>query len=107
MYLSSQTAFNLTFLKFSILLQIALYFSNSYWPFIQKDINLLFLSLLSSLTLIVLTYPLILDNIQTDGLITLSKYPIKYLELIFVLTNFEITILSTLTSQIFIGFYAA
>ena len=31
----------------------------------------------------------------------------KYLELVFVLTNFEITILSTLTFQIFIAFLAA
>ena len=37
----------------------------------------------------------------------MSKYPIKYLELVFALTNFEITILSVLTSQIFIGFFVA
>ena len=44
--------------------------------------------------------------IKTNGLIALSKYPIKCLELVFVLTNFEITILSTLTSKIFIGLFA-
>ena len=34
----------------------------------------------------------------------LFKYRIKYLELVFVSTKFEITTLSVLTSQIFIGF---
>ena len=34
----------------------------------------------------------------TNGITSLSKYPIKYLEIVFVLTNFEISILSTLTS---------
>ena len=62
------------------------------------------ISLLShSLTLNVLTYPPILGIIKTNGLIALSKYPIKYLELVFALSNFEATILSTLTSQTFIG----
>ena len=42
-----------------------------------------------------LKYPLISGNIKTSGLITLSKSPIKYLKLVFVLTNFEISILST------------
>ena len=66
------------------------------WPY-----NLLTLSS----TLKVLTYPLILGIIKTRGLITLSYFiTIKYLELIFVLTNFEATILSTLASPIFIGF---
>ena len=46
----------------------------------------------TSLTLNVLTYPLILGVIKTNGLMVLSKYPIKYLQLVFVLTNFEITI---------------
>ena len=67
--------------------------------------NLLFLLLFLSLTLDVSTYPLILGNIETNGLITLSKYPTNYLELVFVSTNFEITILSTLTSQIYIGLF--
>ena len=58
---------------------------------------------MSSLTSKVLSYPLILDNIKINGLITLSNYPIEYLELVFLLINFEMTILSTLTSQIFIG----
>ena len=86
--------------KSLILIQIALYFiligSSSIW----KDIKLLFLSL----TLNFLTYPLILDNTKTDGLTTLSKYAIKYLKLVFVSMNFEITILSILTSEIVIGF---
>ena len=45
-----------------------------------------------------------LGNIKADGLKTLSKYPIKYLELVFVSINFEITILSTSSSKIFIVF---
>ena len=49
----------------------------------------MFLSL--SLTLNVLKYLLILGIIKANGLTALSKYPIKYLELDFVLTNFEIT----------------
>ena len=68
----------------------------------RKEINLL---LLSS-TLNILTSPLILGIIKTNGLIDLSTHPIKYLELVFVLTNIEIIILSTLTSQISIGFFA-
>ena len=52
----------------------------------QKDINVSF----DSLNLNVLTYPLILDIIKTNGLIVLSKYPLKYLELVFVLTSFEV-----------------
>ena len=55
--------------------------------------NLLFSSLCPSLTLNVLAYPLILGIIKTNGLIALSKYSIKYLELVFVSINFEITIL--------------
>ena len=53
----------------------------------------------------VLTYPPILGIIKTNSLISLSKYPIKYSGLVFVLTNFEITILARLTSQIFIVFF--
>ena len=68
-----------------------------------KDINLLF----PFLTLNVIAYPLILDIFKTTGLTVLSEYPIKYLELVFILTNFEIAILSTLTSQIFLGLFAA
>ena len=59
-----------------------------------------------SLTLNVLAYPLV-GIIKTNGLIVLSKHPIKYLELLFVLTYFEITISVTLTSQILIGLFAA
>ena len=68
----------------------------------RKDINLLF----PSLTLNVLANPLV-GIIKTNGLIVLSKHPIKYLELLFVLTYFEITISVTLTSQILIGLFAA
>ena len=60
-----------------------------------------------SLTLNVLTYPLILGKTKTNGLITLSRYPIKYLELVFVSINFGITMLLILTSQLFIVFFAA
>ena len=50
------------------------------------------------------TYPLILVTITTNGQISLSKYLIKYLQLVLLLTNFEITILSTLTFKFFISF---
>ena len=53
-----------------------IYFSDSFSSFIWKDIKLL----LFSLTLNVLKYPLI-GNIRTNGVITLSKYLIKYSEL--------------------------
>ena len=43
-------------------------------------------------------YTITSNNIKTNYLIT-SKYPVKYSELVFVSTNFEITILSKLTSQ--------
>ena len=89
------------FFKSSILVQIALYFSNNFSSPIWRDINLFFLSS----TLNVLTYLFILGIIKTNGVTSLSKYPIKYLELVFVLTNFEITILSALKSQIFIVFF--
>ena len=69
----------------------------------RKDINLLILSS----TLNVLTYPLILGIIKTNGLIDLSNFiPIKYLELVFVSINFQISVLSTLTSQILLGFFS-
>ena len=82
---------------------MVLYFFNNLPLFMRKYITLL--SLLPSLSLNVLTYPLILGNNKTHRFITSSKYPIKYLELVFVLINFEMTILSTLTSQIFIVFF--
>ena len=72
-------AFDLILFKFSILVQIALYFFNSFSSSIQKDVNLLILSS----TLNVSTYPLVLGIIKTNGLIALSKYSIKYLELVF------------------------
>ena len=83
--------------------QVVLYFHNNFLSSIQEDIN--FFVLTSALS--VLTYPPILGIIKTNGLLSLSKYPIKYSELVFILINFEITILSTLTSHIFIGFFAA
>ena len=90
--------------KSSILVQVALYFTNSFSSFIQKDIDLLS----HSLTLNVLTYPLILCIIKTNGFIILSIFfPVKCLELVFVSINFEIAVLSPLTSQFFIGFFAA
>ena len=46
-----------------------------------------------------------LGIIKINSRMYLSKYPIKYLESVFVLTNFEITTLSTLTSQIIIDFF--
>ena len=85
---------------------MVLYFSKSFSSFIRKDIKILFLSSTPSLTLNVSTYQLILDNINTNGLITLFKYPIKYLELVFVSTNVEMTKLLTSTSQVFKGFFA-
>ena len=36
-------------------------------------------------------------NIKTNGLKALSKYPIRYLKLAFVLTNFQMTMLLTYT----------
>ena len=72
-------AFDLILFKFSILVQIALYFFNSFSSSIQKDINLLILSS----TLNVSTYPLVLGIMKTNGLIASSKYSIKYLELAF------------------------
>ena len=78
-------------------------FCNSFSSSIRKNINIL----CTSLTLNVLKYRLILGIIKSNGLIVLSKYPIKFLELVFVLTNFKITILSTLTSQMFMGLFPA
>ena len=74
-------------------------FSNSFSLSILKGFNLLFLSLFATLSLNFLTYPLILGNTKTKDLINLSKYPTKYLELVFVSTNFEINILPTLISR--------
>ena len=68
------------FKSYIFLVQMVLYFSNNVSSSIQKDINLLILSSSPSLTLNVLEYPLSLDNIKINGLITLSKHQIKYLE---------------------------
>ena len=69
--------------------------------------NLLLSYLSLSLILNVLIYTLIFGIIKTNGHIALAKYPIKYLELLFTLISFEITILPTLTTQTFIGCFAA
>ena len=83
---------------------MVLYFSNIFPSYIKKDVSFLLLSLSPPLTLKVLTNPLILGNTKTNDLVTLSKYSIKCLELVFAVTNFGITILSTITSQIYFGF---
>ena len=59
-----------------------------------------------SLTLKVLTYPLNLDNTETNAPIVLPEYPIDYLDLVFVSIKFEMTILLTSTSQVFSGAFA-
>ena len=70
--------------------------------------NLLFLSFSPSLTLNISIYPPILGIIKSNVLIALLNFvPIKYLELGFVLANFEITIFATLASQISLGFFPA
>ena len=56
----------------------------------------------------VLTYTLILGNIKTNGLITTTKNPLVYYEIFFIPIKFEVTILSTLTSNIIkylLGFF--
>ena len=74
------------------------YFSNSLSPSIWKNIYLLSLSLSLFLSLKVLTYPLILGNIKTNGLLTSSKHAIKCLRLFCILINFEMDILLRSTS---------
>ena len=103
LYLSSQIGktFNLIHFASSILIQTVLHFSNNLSSPIWKDINLLFSSLFPSYTLIVSTYALILCNIKSNGLKNSPNCSIKYLELFFVSIKFEITVLSTLTSQLF------
>ena len=83
---------------------MVLCFSNNLSLSIGKDINILSLFIFPALSLNVSTYPLLLGNIKTSALITSFKYPIKYLELFSVSTNFEMTILSTSISQVFIGY---
>ena len=58
-----------------------------------------YLSLFSFLKVSI--YPLSSRHIKTNGLGTLSRYPIKYFPLFFISFNFEITISSTSTSQSF------
>ena len=81
---------------------MALYFCNSFSSSLRKCFNLLFVAL----TWNTLTHTPVLGITKTNGLIVLSKYPIKYEVLVFVLTNFEITILSTSASEMSIGFFA-
>ena len=64
-----------------------------------------FLHTASWIELNVLTYQQIFGIMKTNGLITLFKYPIKYLELVPVLINIKLSILSILTSQIFVFLY--
>ena len=52
----------------------------------------------------VLTYPLILGNMKSNGLITSSKYPFRYLGLLFVSINFVTTILSISPSKFLLVF---
>ena len=75
-------------------------FFNSFSPSMAKQIYWLFVSLSSSLTL-----KHNLGYTKTNGFIGLSKYPINYLEFIFVLTSFEIFIWLQLTFQILIGLF--
>ena len=96
--------FYLIFFKSSILVQITLYFSNNFSSFIRKDVNLKLLPLFPSLTLNILT--LVLSKLMVLELFQIL-FQSNLLELAFVLTNFEITVLSTLTSQIFTGFSEA
>ena len=65
------------------------------------------LTLISTFIFNLLIHLPIVGNIKTNGLITSSKYSIKYLELFFVSTNFEMNISSILTSQVFTGFFVA
>ena len=57
---------------------------NSLTLFKRRDINILFLKVLAeplillSLSLKALKYSLILGNIETNGLMTSSEYPVKY-----------------------------
>ena len=76
------------FFKFSILAQY-LYSFLTLSHLLYGNKNIL---MFTSLTLNILIYPIILGIIKTNGLMVLSKYPIKYLQLVFVLTNFEVTI---------------
>ena len=80
---------------------MVLYISNSLSASIEKDINLSFLSP----PLKVSTYSLILGSVKTIDVIIWSKYPIKYLESVFILISFEIIILSTLKSGFLLVFY--
>ena len=68
---------------------------------IIKDINLLFLFLSPPLSLHVLTYPPI---VSYPLLISSSKYSIKYLELFFVYTNFDMNILLIPRSKVILFF---
>ena len=75
------------------------FFPNSLLWSLRKYINLLFLFFISTFTLHDFKY-------QTNDLITSSNYPVQYFKLFFTSISFEVTILSLLTSQIFIGFLA-
>ena len=85
---------------------MVLYVSNSFSSSIEKSINLLILSLSLSLT-----YPLILSNIKTNGFVTLSKYPSKYLEFgrvrVFISTNFEMNNITNINTPNSYKFFCA
>ena len=51
-----------------------------------------------------LIYPIILDNTKSNALITLSKYPIKYSELVFLSFNFAANMLSILNPKYLLDF---
>ena len=78
------------FCKSLILVQMPLHSSNDVSSSIQQNINLFFLLLYLYMYLLItfLTYPLILDNIETNGLIISYQYRSKYLKLLLVLINF-------------------
>ena len=75
------------------------FLSNSLLWSLRKYINLLFLFFISTFTLHDFKY-------QTNDLITSSNYPVQCFKLFFTSISFEVTILSLLMSQIFIGFLA-
>ena len=93
--------------KSTTLVEMILCCPNSILSSIRKKYQkyLLFLFLSAPLSCNVIIYPIILDNIESNGFITSSKYSIKYLELLFIPTNFSMIVFSTCTLQIFIGFW--
>ena len=85
---------------------MVLHFPNKLLSSLRKGINLLFLVSSPPLYLNVLTFLLILGNFKTSGLKTSSNYAIKYLDLLFALTIFEMITCSTLHPKYLLAFYA-